>query len=137
MIDELNPCPWCGEQPVVTDDSDGRYELMCSCPLSGANTSTSCAGIDRHHAEERWNQIADAVSRRRFYVHINGKGFNMECKQLLYSGVLRLAGVSQKSIYTVTYRRGPSSKPDGILLPGQYVDLVDGMSFSVQHTGDA
>lgn len=61
MTDTLEPCPWCGEQPVVTDDADDHYELMCSCPLSGTNASTSCAGIDRNHAEERWNKLSASV----------------------------------------------------------------------------
>ena len=137
MNKDLEPCPWCGEQPVVTDDADGHYELMCSCPLSGNSASTSCAGIDRKHAEERWNQIADAVARRRFIVHINGKHFYVEARELCYSGVIRLAGFNAKLVYTVTYRRGAASKPDGILMPGQSVRIVDGMAFSVAHTGDA
>lgn len=137
MSDTLEPCPWCGEQPIVTDDADDHYELMCSCPLSGINASTSCAAIDREHAEERWNQIADAVARRRFIVYINGKHFYVEARELFYSAAIRLAGFNATVVYTVTYRRGAASKPEGILMPGQSVRIVDGMAFSVAHTGHA
>ena len=39
--------------------------------------------------------------------------------------------------YSVTYERGNSDKPEGILSPGGTVKVKDGMIFKVKHTGQS
>ena len=39
--------------------------------------------------------------------------------------------------YSVTYTRGPSEKPEGILNPGESVKVKEGMSFRVNRTGQS
>jgi hypothetical protein len=39
--------------------------------------------------------------------------------------------------YSVTYTRGPTEKPDGILSPGGSVKVKEGMSFVVNRTGQS
>ena len=39
--------------------------------------------------------------------------------------------------YSVTYTRGDNSKPEGILAPGGTVKVKEGMSFSVNRTGQS
>jgi Multiubiquitin len=39
--------------------------------------------------------------------------------------------------YSVTYRRGPSSKPEGILAPGASTKVKDRMEFNVTDTGQS
>jgi multiubiquitin len=39
--------------------------------------------------------------------------------------------------YSVTYTRGPLEKPEGILSPGGSVKVREGMSFSVNRTGQS
>jgi hypothetical protein len=39
--------------------------------------------------------------------------------------------------YSVTYTRGPSEKPEGILNPGETVKVKEGMSFRVNRTGQS
>ncbi len=40
-------------------------------------------------------------------------------------------------IYAVKYTNGPKKKPDGILVPGASVEVVDDMIFSVSETGQS
>ena len=40
-------------------------------------------------------------------------------------------------IYSVTYKRGHGSKPEGTLAPGGSVKVKDGMRFSVSETGQS
>ena len=39
--------------------------------------------------------------------------------------------------YSVTYKKGDSKKPEGILSPGGYVEVKEGMIFSVSRTGQS
>lgn len=39
--------------------------------------------------------------------------------------------------YSVTYRRGHGSKPEGVLPPGGSVKIKEGMIFSVSETGQS
>jgi hypothetical protein len=39
--------------------------------------------------------------------------------------------------YSVTYKRGQGSKPEGTLVPGASVKVKDGMRFSVSETGQS
>jgi SET domain-containing protein len=39
--------------------------------------------------------------------------------------------------YSVTYKKGPAHKPEGILLPGGSVKVKDGMVFNVSPTGQS
>jgi hypothetical protein len=40
-------------------------------------------------------------------------------------------------IYSVTYKRGPGNKPDGILSPGGSVKVKDRMEFNVTDAGQS
>ncbi len=39
--------------------------------------------------------------------------------------------------YSIKYTRGQGNKPEGILAPGESVNVKDGMVFSVQETGQS
>lgn len=39
--------------------------------------------------------------------------------------------------YTVKYKRGPHQKPQGVLAPGESVEVTDGMIFNVSKTGES
>jgi Xaa-Pro aminopeptidase len=39
--------------------------------------------------------------------------------------------------YSVTYKKGPGNKPEGILSPGGSVKVHEGMVFSVSETGQS
>jgi hypothetical protein len=39
--------------------------------------------------------------------------------------------------YSVTYRRGHGNKPEGILAPGGFVKVKEGMVFNVSETGQS
>jgi hypothetical protein len=69
---------------------------------------------------------------------VNGKGFEIYVNSLLYLEILALAGYLQKDIfYTVTYRNGCAGHPEGSLVPGDMIDVKDGMIFNVSVTGSA
>ena len=42
-----------------------------------------------------------------------------------------------ETTYSVTYKRGPGHKPEGILSPGASVKVKDGMVFNVSRTGQS
>lgn len=39
--------------------------------------------------------------------------------------------------YSVKYTKGHSGKPEGVLVPGASVEVIDGMSFTVTPTGQS
>ena len=39
--------------------------------------------------------------------------------------------------YSVTYKKGPNNKPEGILSPGASVKVKEGMEFNVSSTGQS
>jgi hypothetical protein len=39
--------------------------------------------------------------------------------------------------YSVTYKDGPKANPEGILAPGDSVEIKDGMKFRVKRTGQS
>lgn len=39
--------------------------------------------------------------------------------------------------YTITYEQGPSANPEGVLAPGQTIQVREGMVFDVSRTGQS
>jgi hypothetical protein len=73
---------------------------------------------------------------------VDGTPFEVPKKEkITYAEVVTLAypDYSQHSeiTYSVTYTRGEGDKPEGILPPGGTVNVKEGMSFSVNRTGQS
>lgn len=70
-------------------------------------------------------------------VWINGRKIDavVSAHMIGYNDIVSLAGRGGDP--TVVYYRGPKNKPSGTILPGDQVELVDGMVFNVHRTDNA
>lgn len=75
---------------------------------------------------------------KEFEIVVNGKQRTVSQRELSYTEVVDLAfpGATntEKTIYTVTYKRGEGNKPEGSLTDGDVVKVKDGMIFNVTAT---
>ena len=67
---------------------------------------------------------------------VNGREKTVPGKSISYSEIVILAfgSIAQDTIYTVTFKYGPPSKPEGQLVGGDVVKLQCGMQFNVTPT---
>ena len=67
---------------------------------------------------------------------VNGREKTVTEKKLTYAQIVRLAfdSVDSETIYTVTYKKGPPSNPQGSMVEGDIVNLENGMIFNVTAT---
>ncbi len=68
---------------------------------------------------------------------VNGREKTVQAKQISYAELVVLAfGASQPdTIYTITYKHGPPSNPEGHMVGGDVVKLQCGMVFNVTDSG--
>jgi hypothetical protein len=76
------------------------------------------------------------VPESKFAIVINGQKKTVKTEVLTYLQVLQLAyePVDPNKIYTVTYKKGPPSNPEGSMVEGDSVRLDNGMIFNVTPT---
>jgi hypothetical protein len=122
-------------------------------------TLKKLASVDQT-GNDIWLDVPGGVSRRiddmefadlaapgveRFYTRatvyniiVNTRPKEVLTPKLTFWEVVKLAfpdaSPSQTKIYTVTYKRGPSSNPEGSMVDGETVHLKDGMLFNVTPT---
>lgn len=68
---------------------------------------------------------------------VNGREKVVAKEEMSFSEVVGLADglpSGQFIVYTITYRRGHGSKPEGTLVEGESVKVKDGMIFNVTAT---
>jgi|GEM_PF-813365 hypothetical protein len=84
-----------------------------------------------HHL--RWK-----FSRVEFHIIVNGRKKTVKKRELSFTEVVLLAfetpSENANTIYTVTYRNGVHSHPEGSLVFGEKVEVKDGMIFNVTPT---
>lgn len=70
-------------------------------------------------------------------IMVNGREKTVEAKKISYAELVVLAfGASQPdTIYTITYKHGPPSNPEGHMVGGDVVKLQCGMVFNVTDSG--
>ena len=68
---------------------------------------------------------------------VNGERHTVMMSNLSYEAIVILAGLNPEYQYSVVYRRGILTKPEGTLIHRQSVEIIDGMIFGVAHTGNA
>jgi hypothetical protein len=68
---------------------------------------------------------------------VNGREKTVEAKQISYAELVVLAfgGAQPDTIYTITYKHGPPSNPEGHMVGGDVVKLQCGMVFNVTDSG--
>ncbi|MCU1248445.1 MAG: hypothetical protein JWQ49_1474 [Edaphobacter sp.] len=101
-------------------------------------------GVSRLIGDMEFADLA-APGVERFYTRatvykiiVNTRPKEVFTPKLTFWEVVKLAfpdaSPSQTKIYTVTYKRGPSSNPEGSMVDGETVHLKDGMLFNVTPT---
>jgi hypothetical protein len=70
---------------------------------------------------------------------VNGREKEVGERELTFTELVGLAfngmpATGNNTIYTITYRRGDGSKPEGTLVEGESVKVKDGMIFNVTAT---
>ena len=101
-------------------------------------------GVSRLIGDMEFANLA-APGVERFYTRsavykiiVNTRPKEVFTRKLTFWEVVKLAfpdaSPSQTKIYTVTYKRGPSSNPEGGMVDGETVHLKDGMLFNVTPT---
>lgn len=76
-------------------------------------------------------------SHKEVTIIVNGREKQFPKEEISFAEVVALAFDTQPSndtLYTVTYKRGHGSKPEGTLVEGQSVKVKDGMIFNVTAT---
>lgn len=75
---------------------------------------------------------------KAFTIVVNGREKPVTQRDLSFHDVVALAfdnpANTGNTIYTITYRRGEGSKPEGTLVEGESVKVKDGMIFNVTAT---
>lgn len=75
-----------------------------------------------------------------FKIIVNGNKRVTFTSRMDFFQLLRLDNIyvtPSAVVYTVTYSGGPASNPEGSMLPGDSVDICDGMIFNVTNTSGA
>lgn len=69
---------------------------------------------------------------------VNGREKQVVQRELTFSELVALAfnvtPTTGNTIYTITYRRGEGSKPEGMLVEGESTKVKEGMIFNVTAT---
>lgn len=102
------------------------------------------AGADRQIADTELVDLSAPgverfyTSRKSITVIVNATEYQVHETALTFLGVVQLpfpdAVPSETRIYTVTYKRGPASNPEGSLVDGGTVQLKNRMVFNVTFT---
>jgi hypothetical protein len=78
---------------------------------------------------------------RKITIIVDGTPYEWSKPAITYAEVVTLFDPSYPQhpdvTYSVTYKRGPGHKPDGILSPGASVKVKDRMVFNVSSTGQS
>lgn len=71
-------------------------------------------------------------------IHVNGRKREVEPGRITFEQLVTLAfptpPTGTQVSFTVSYRKGPTAHPEGSLIPGQSVHVVEGMAFHVTAT---
>lgn len=80
----------------------------------------------------------DKKDAKEVTIVVNGRSRTVEKGELTFNEVVALAfdpvPTGENVIFTVTYRKGDESRPEGTLLPGESVKVKKGMVFNVTAT---
>lgn len=78
---------------------------------------------------------------KKVTIIVNGTPHEEERGEITYDEVVMLGFPDfpqhPERIYSVTYKKGPNNRPEGILSSGGSVKIKEGMMFHVKHTGES
>ena len=81
------------------------------------------------------NEVAEP-NRRDVTIVVNGRPKTVAAKTLSFDEIVALSGLptGPNVVFTITYRRGHSERPEGTLDQGDTVRVKDAMIFNVTAT---
>jgi hypothetical protein len=82
--------------------------------------------------------MSDKEHPKNFTIVVNGREKVVTHRELSFGALVALAFENPlntgNTIYTITYRRGEGSKPEGTIVEGESVKVKDGMIINVTAT---
>jgi len=84
------------------------------------------------------NKEGTQTTGKKVEIIVNGRQKMVSTKELSFDQLVALAfdspPIDENTIFTVTYRRGESNKPEGTLIKGETLRIKEGMIFNVTST---
>jgi hypothetical protein len=81
------------------------------------------------------------AEKKTVTIFVNGTEELVDKDKVTYAEIVTFAFPDfpqhPERIYSVTYKKGPHEKPEGILAPGGSVDVRNGMEFRASFTGES
>jgi hypothetical protein len=75
---------------------------------------------------------------KEFAIIVNGRSKTVTTRELSFDQIVALAFDTPPSgpdvLFTITYKKGDNSKPEGSMVAGEQVKIKDGMIFNVTAT---
>lgn len=109
-----------GDAEVLVLDSDGDRPIE-----RGSELPLSPEGVERVRSERR--------PPTKVTIRVNSRRREVEPGAISFEQLVALAFQSPPSgpnvAFTVSWRKGPADRPEGSLVSGQSVDVVEGMTF--------
>ncbi len=92
--------------------------------------------------QEIWDEITEEYppnSTQKFDIIVNGKSHEFYFDSIYYDELVFMAHKNYKTIYTITYFKGPEMNPEGSIRldDGDAVEVQDGMVFTVVNCSKA
>ena len=81
--------------------------------------------------------LRDESKQKDITIIVNGREKRVAKEEMTFVEIVALADglpTGQFIVYTITYRRGHGSKPEGTLVEGESIKVKDGMIFNVTAT---
>ena len=98
--------------------------------LDDTRIDLSLPGIERFYSQNPHEHV--------YVIIVNGREKTWNEKMISYDQIVKLAFENyvpnQNTIYTVTYKRGPGSNPEGSMVAGDVVHVKNNMVFNVTAT---
>lgn len=115
----------------VPDDHELYLDSDHDRPIArGGTVGLDGSGVERVGSRR--------VPRPDLRIIVNGREREVPPGTITFERLIELAfpvpPAGQQVSFTVSFRKGPRERPEGSLLPGQSVALVDGMTFNVTAT---
>lgn len=115
----------------IPDDHELVLDSDADRPIPrGSSVNLAGGGVERVRSRKKPPHLIGIV--------VNGRRREVKPGKISFEELIALAFPTPPSgpqvSFTVSYRKGPPARPEGSLLPGQSVHVIEGMTFNVSAT---
>lgn len=115
----------------IPEDQDLFLDSDADRPIPrGGSINLEGGGVEQVRSRKSQPKLIRVV--------VNGRPREVKPGEISFEQLILLAFPTPPSgpqvSFTVSYRKGPASRPEGSLLPGQSVHVIEGMTFNVSAT---